>query len=137
MKRSKIFAGVIAVICIMLLTVSAYAAETRSSAQISSYQMNVTAGSGTLDIDFDVLGNGTMNKLGCQSIYVYLKDGTSWTYVTRVLEDSPGMSKTNSGYHTKVIYIPRTPEVEYMVVVTIFAENNAGRDARTETFYVP
>lgn len=124
-----------AVICIISLTISAFATET-SSAQIGAYEMDVSAGSGTLDTEFDVTGNGPVNKLGCESIYVYRWTGTGWTYVTSRLEDDEGMSKTNSGYHTEVIYIGCTAGVEYKVVVTIFAENDAGRDTRTEAFYL-
>lgn len=135
MKRNKVCAALIAVICIISLTVSAFAAET-SSAQIANYEMDVSAGSGTLDTEFDVAANGKANKLGCESIYVYRWTGTSWAYVTSVLEDDEGMSKTNSGYHTKVIYVNCTAGVRYKVVVTIFAENDAGRDTRTEVFYL-
>lgn len=135
MKRNKVCAALIAVICIISLTVSAFAAET-SSAQIANYEMSVRAGSGTLNTEFEVTGNGPVNKLGCESIYVYRKTDTGWAYVTSVLEDDEGMSKTNSSYHTKVIYVNCTAGVRYKVVVTIFAENDAGRDTRTEVFYL-
>lgn len=136
MKWRKACAGLMAIICMMSLVTSVFAAEARSSAQIAAYKMNVTSGAGTLATEFTVLGNGGMNKLGCQSIYVYRKTDTGWAYVTCRLEDYEGMSKTDSSYHTKVIYIGCTAGVQYKVVVTIFAENDAGRDARTEVFYL-
>lgn len=86
--------------------------------------------------EFAVTGNRAMNKLGCQSIYVYRKTDTGWTYVTSVLEDDEGMSKTNSSFHRNDIYIDCTAGVEYKVVVTIYAENDAGRDTRTQRFFV-
>lgn len=136
MKWRKVCAGLMAVICMMSLVTSAFAAEARSSAQIGTYEMSVISGAGKLATEFVVTGNGAMNKLGCQSIYVYRKTDSGWTYVTHLLEDDEGMSKTDSGYHSNVIYIDCTAGVEYKVVVTIFAENDAGRDARTNRFFV-
>lgn len=136
MKWRKVCAGLMAVICMMSLVTSAFAAEARSSAQIAAYQMNVISGAGTLATEFAVTGNRAMNKLGCQSIYVYSKTDTGWSYVTHMLEDDDGMSKTNSSFNRNTIYIGCTAGVQYKVVVTIFAENDAGRDARTEVFYL-
>lgn len=136
MKRNKVCAGLMAVLCIISLTVSAFAAETRSSAQIAAYEMSVSSESGTLVTEFEVIGNRAMNKLGCQSIYVYYMTDNGWTYVTSVLEDDEGMSKTDSAFIKNVIYIGCTAGVEYRVIVTIYAENDAGRDTRTETFYL-
>lgn len=136
MKRNKVCAVLLAVLCIISVTASALAAEARSSAQIAAYQMSVISGSGKLATEFVITGNGAMNKLGCQSIYVYRKTDSGWTYVTHVLEDDEGMSKPNSSYHSNTIYIDCTAGVEYKVVVTVFAENNAGRDTRTQRFFV-
>lgn len=136
MRQKRLCAGLMAIICVVMMTVPSFAAEARSSEQIFSYSMNVTAGKGTLDTYFTVTGKKTMDKIGCQSIYIYQKTGTSWTYVDCVLENSVGMSATNTHAHVNTISVNSVPGVEYRVVVTIFAENSSGRDTRTQNFVV-
>lgn len=46
------------------------------------------------------------------------------------------MSETDAGSHGNTIYIGCNDGVEYKVVVTLFAENSAGRDSRTDVFFV-
>lgn len=136
MKRTRLLAGLVALVCVAMTIVPTLAATVRSSEQIMSYSMDVTTGVGTLNTHFTVTGNGTMNKLGCQSIYVYQKTDAGWSYVCSVLENSAGMSQTNTYRHLNTIYIDSKAGVEYRVVVTIFAENSSGRDTRTQNFLV-
>lgn len=137
MKRTRISSLLIVVFCLISMVFAAFAAETRASDQISSYRMNAVVRNGSIIVEFSVRGNGRMEKLGCQSIYIYEKNGNSWSFVESILEDDDGMSKTNSSSHTNTIYCGYEAGTEYKVVVTVFAENSAGRDARTKTFYVP
>lgn len=98
--------------------------------------MNVTPTKGELNVKFSVTANGPANKVGCESIYVYEKSGTNWTFVDSRDEDDSGMSRNNYYAHANNIYFDSEAGVEYKVVVTIFAENDNGRDTRSETFYV-
>ena len=77
-----------------------------------------------------------MNKIGCESIEVYEKEGADWQLVESLDEDDEGMSSTNVPRHRNDIACDGEAGVEYKVVVTIFAENDAGRDTRTKTSYV-
>lgn len=136
MKRTRLFAFLLAFACMMQLAVPSSAITIMASSQITSYSMNVTASAGTLNVEFAITGKGTMDKIGCQSIYVYEKAGTSWSRVESLLEDDSGMSKINTYAHINTIYCDGEAGTSYKVVVTVFAENSAGRDARTQTFYV-
>lgn len=77
-----------------------------------------------------------MNKLGCESIKVYEKSGSRWISCETWDEDDTGMSRSNGAMYANTIYCDGDADVEYKVVVTIFAENDAGRDTRSQTFYV-
>lgn len=136
MKKNRFIALVLLLVSVMALMMPVFATETRASDQISLYVMDVYNGDGTLDIDFYIAGKGIMDKVGCESIYLYKKVNGEWLYVTRRLEHYDGMSDTNSAAHGNTIYMNCTDGVEYKVVVTLFAENSAGRDTRTDVFYV-
>lgn len=136
MKARKLAAFLMSIVCVTMLLVPALAAENRASDQIKQYGMTVTPGSGTLDVEFTITGTNSMNKIGCESIYVYKKVGTSWVYVTSRDEDDEGMSRTNFVTHQNMISIPCTAGIQYKVEVTVFAENSAGRDTRSKTFFL-
>lgn len=100
------------------------------------YWMDTTATEGAINISFSMTGKVIMDKLGCESIYIYEKVGTAWVYDNGKTENNTGMSATQRGNHGNTITFSGTAGVEYMVVVTLFAENSAGRDTRSQTFYV-
>ena len=101
------------------------------------YYIDASANKGSIEVFFEVYGKTKMDKLGCQSIKVYEKSGRRWVLVESYDENDAGMSKSSSSTHINTIYCDMSAEKEYQVVVTIFAENSAGRDTRSDTFYVP
>lgn len=138
MKNQRV-SSVIAIIAftfIFFLTVPTFAVEPKASQQISIYSMNVTPATDKLNVKFSVTANGPANKVGCESIYVYEKSGTKWIYVDSRDEDDLGMSKSGQFAYGNNIYFDSESGTEYKVVVTIFAENDEGRDTRTKTFFV-
>ena len=137
MNRKKIFAVLMACVCLFLLSVPALATESRASDQIRNYSMNAVARNGSIEVIFSIYGNGKVDKLGCESIKVYEKSGSRWSLVESYDEDDSGMSKSSSSAHINTIYCDMSAGSEYMVAVTIFAENSAGRDTRSDVFFVP
>lgn len=136
MKKSRLIAWVCVLTCVMTLIVPAFAVTERASDQIKLYMMDTIVTKGTISIEFSITGKGLTDKLGCESIYLYKKVGTAWVYTDSKGENDDGMSKTNKINHANTITFSGTAGVEYMVVVTVFAENSAGRDTRSETFFV-
>ena len=136
MKLKRYISFVLVFICMFTLTISAYAIENRASDQIALYNITVTPTSGTLNVKFSVSGTGVMEKIGCESIRTYEKSGTRWSLVDSMDENDPGMSRYNTNAQKNTIQFDGESGVEYKVSVTVFAENSAGRDTRTETFYV-
>ncbi|HIW17322.1 MAG TPA: hypothetical protein H9689_07630 [Firmicutes bacterium] len=131
MTRKRIAALFTAVIFMFLMSVSAMA---RASDQISAYAIDVTPLSGEVEVYFYVSGTGVKDKLGCESIYVYEVGNVipeeSWD------EYDSGMARRNGAAYGNSIYFDSEKGVEYKVVVTIFAEDDDGRDSRSKTFYV-
>ena len=134
-KRKRFISLLMAAVCMFLFAMPAFATA-RASIQINQYDMKVTPVTGTLNIYFSVTGNNAMDKIGCESIYVYEKSGSRWVLTDSWDEDDAGMSHTDSGFKVNTIYCDSEAGVEYKVVITIFAENSAGRDSRTRTIYV-
>ncbi len=134
MKRTRWISLFLMVALSLSLALPAFATEERASMQIENYEINVTVSRGKINVEFSVDGISKMDKLGCESIYIY-KD-TSSTPAGSRLEDDFGMSKTDASSHKNTISLPASAGVKYTVVVTIFAENSDGRDTRQETFSV-
>lgn len=118
----------------LILPVSAI--ESRASDQISSYYMEVTPTSGALAVYFNIIGTGKMDKIGCESIYVYKNVDGSWVFSQKMTEDDENMSNTSIHAHGDTIYCYEPGGYHYKVEVTLFSENSKGRDTRSRTFYV-
>ena len=121
---------------LMAMLVPASAFDTRASEQISLHSIDVSVSGGEIVTRFTIMGNATMDKLGCQNITIYEKRGSSWISVASFDEDDTGMSRTNAVQHSNSISWSCKSGVEYRVDVTVFAENSAGRDTRSKTVYV-
>ncbi len=136
MKIKKMLALVCACACLITLVVPAFASIDRASDQISSYRMETIVTKGAIHVEFSITGKNLTDKLGCQSIFLYEKVGSSWKLIAEKDEDDAGMSNTNQINHANTITFAGTAGVEYKVIVTVFAKNSEGRDARAKIFYV-
>lgn len=120
----------------LLLSVPAFALQDRASDQISRHDIKITPQEGRIVVKTSIYGNGFMNKLGCESIYFYEQYGSAWISDEWLLEDDYNMYNTNSVGYAANHYFDSEPSVRYMIVITLFAENDEGRDTIEETFYV-
>ena len=136
MKKNREIAFICILACIIALIVPASASSTRASDQIKGYMMDTIVTRGAINIEFSITGKVIMSKIGCESIYIYKKVGTAWIYDDDKTEDDPGMSVTKRGHLGNTITFSGTAGVEYMVVVTVFAEDDNAHDTRSKTFYV-
>ena len=125
MKRKKLYALILTIVCLLAFAIPSFASEPYASQQIMY-----------IDVEFDVTGAGRMEKIGCESIYIYRQSGSRWILDDSFTENDSGMIASNTVSHSNVISSSCSSESKYKVVVTIFAENSAGRDTRTQTKYV-
>lgn len=135
MKKKWLITFVCILVCVMSMAIPAFAMEARASQQIKTYDIDVSAQSNSIDAYFLVNGTGPMNKLGCERIDIYTKSGSSWIWSTGKSENDTGMSKTGGQLYANTISFSKSAGTRYRVAVTIFAEDNNGRDTRTEIFY--
>lgn len=136
MKRNRVISLFLAFVCVMSLSIPAFAASARASDQIMSYRMDTIVTEGAVNIEFSIVGRVSMNKIGCESIYLYRKSGNAWVLAASKKENDSGMSASNKGKYANTISFDGTAGTEYMVVVTVFAEDDAARDTRSKTSYV-
>lgn len=135
MKIKRVLSMILSIVCVVTLCTPVCAVESRASDQIAVYKMKVNPQSGYLAVYFSVTGPGNVDKLGCESIYVYKMEDMDWVLVETRLEDDSGMSEENTYHHTNSIHCSSERGEAYKIVVTIFSENSKGRDTRTETFF--
>ena len=136
MKRKKLYALILTIVCLLAFAIPSFASEPYASQQIMSYSISASSSNNYIDVEFDVTGAGRMEKIGCESIYIYRQSGSRWILDDSFTENDSGMIASNTVSHSNVISSSCSSESKYKVVVTIFAENSAGRDTRTQTKYV-
>ena len=134
MKTIKTVALIL--VFVMLLSFGALAVDSKSSDQISLYDIRVTPTTGYINVKASVYGPGQMDKIGCESIYVYEYRSAAWTLIGHDDESDPDMYVEDlAGYLVNKQYDTRAGR-EYKVVVTVFAEKDGVRDTRTRTYTV-
>lgn len=134
MKRLRILSLALAVV--MLLSVPAFAIGYRASDQLAAHTISISADPGEIYIYTSVTGTDTMNKIGCESIEIYRQVGSYWVTDYALDEDDDHMSNTNSISYAYSRTFDSIEGAYYMVEVTVFAEDDEGRDTRSKTVYL-
>ena len=134
MGKKKLLLLFCAVVCLASMVIPTFAQTNRASDQISDYWIVTTSSDSEINVDFSVTGTGSMNQIGCESIYIY--ESNSGRLVENFDENDSGMSKRNARKFANMVSANCNVGTRYRVVATIFAENSAGRDTRSQTFYV-
>lgn len=134
MKRLRILSLALAVV--MLLSVPAFAIGYRASDQIAKHSINITALPGQIYVYTSVTGAGIMDTLGCESIEIYRQVGSYWVTDYSYDEDDNEMTISKSASYAHTHYFNSIEGAYYMVEVTVFAEDDEGRDTRSKTVYL-
>lgn len=118
----------------MPVQANAASAEARASYYLDSYQAYVyPAGSGEIQVWFDVTGVDYMDEIGALSIHIYeSSDNSTWTYKTTYRHTSySSMLGTDDIFHAGHISYQGTAGKYYKAYVCIWA----GRDGDGDTRY--
>ena len=134
MKKTKVLA-LILVVC-TLLTIPSFAAEPRASEQIHMHLVYAVAEPGQIYVEASIYGNGIMDKIGCQSIDIFEDDNGWWSLCYTLSENDEDMSSEDTYGHIYANTFESEVGVDYYVLITVFAENENGRDSRTYEYYV-
>lgn len=113
--------------------VYALAAEARASAYLSGYGASiVTSSNGKINIEFRVVGTGTMTQIGASTVYIY-KNGTRIATRSYTAEGNEYMMGHNTYIHSGSVPYYGVAGQKYYAVVTFYAKNSKGSDTRTYT----
>ncbi len=121
---------VLCIISMLVVSVNAQEDGTFSSPFFASYDscIEVITGTTSIEIWFDVVGNGAMDEIGVSEIELERsRDGRDWTVVKTFLpEDYPQMICRNTGIAYD--YVPYTGDSGYVyrAYVTYHARNSRG-----------
>lgn len=129
----------ILLVCAMMLTTTAFAAETvepRGSDFFSASSVYFWNTSGrNYEIWFDVTAKGTMTELGASEIRVQRStDEVNWTTVrTYYKEDYSQMTDTSTVHHGDCVPFTATTGYSYRAIVYLYARNSSGSATMRET----
>ena len=134
MGKKKLLFLFCVIVYLVSMVIPTFAQTNRASDQISDYWVVTTSSDREINVEFSVTGTGSMNRIGCESIYIY--ENSSGRLVENFDENDYGMIEKNARKFVNMVSADCKVGTRYKVVVTIFAENSAGRDTRSQTFYV-
>ena len=128
----------ICLVAVMIVPIQAHASteeniEPRASYYLDSYQAYVyPAGSGEIQVWFNVTADDYMDEVGALSIHIYeSSDNSTWTYKTTYRHTNyPNMLATNDIFHCSYITYQGTAGKYYKAYVCIWAGKDGGGDTR-------
>lgn len=90
------------------------------------------AADGLLTLSYSVSAWGIMHALGAEQIVIWRQvDETSWVEALRYDETTSALWTAEGQHHSGQVRYQGWPATSYRVEVTLFAENDQGRDSRT------
>lgn len=130
----KLISVILVIVFLVGAPVYALAAEARASAWFSGYGASVVAsGSGKINIEFTVVGTGTMTKLGVSTIDIYKSNGTFVKTISYTASGNGYMMGYNTAFHSGSVPYSGVSGQKYYAVVTFYAKNSSGSDYRNYT----
>ena len=128
-KTLRIFAFII--VLTMLLSTVAFAA-TNASAYIAATNAFITRDGNTIEVNFWIVGTGTMDQIGVKYIYLYEKTGNTWYWVKTFAYTDPLYATTlmGSSTHYKAGYVTYSGSASksYYADCRFYAEKDGGSD---------
>lgn len=127
----------ILLVCMCLLTSTAFATE-KASEQISSYSIYAAAmGNGQIGMDFSITAPYYMEEIGAERIMVYELTSSGQKLRAEYTKDDSGMIETDSWFQANTIYFDGVVGKTYYITITVFATDyDGGSDSRTKSFTV-
>lgn len=123
-------------IMVLFTTVFATDIAPYASKYISSYDRYIWRNTdGSIGVEFDITGTGTMDQIGATKIVIQRQSGNSWIDVkTYTSSTTSALMGTNTYYHTaSVTYYGATSGYSYRARISIYAGNSSGSDSRVIT----
>lgn len=133
-KFKKIISLILVITILAAIPVYAAAAEARASAYFSSYSAYIsTSGSGKIDVNFNVVGTGTMTKIGSSVVQIFKADGTRVASCSFALNAYSYIMGYNTFSHSASVPYAGVSGQRYYAIVTFFAKDSKGSDTLNYT----
>ncbi len=125
---------ILVIVFLVSAPVHAMAAEARASAWFTGYGASIVAsGNGKINIEFRVVGTGTMTKLGASTIDIYKSNGTFVKTISYTASGNGYMMGYNTAFHSGSVPYSGVAGQKYYAVVNFYAKNSSGSDYRSYT----
>jgi hypothetical protein len=115
----------------LLLTTAAFAAM-EASAYINVTNAWIERDGNTVEVDFYIIGAGTMDQIGVKYIYLYEKNGYTWNLVKTYAYTDPLYASTlmASSIHAHAGYVTYSgsSNKQYYASCRFYAEKDGGSD---------
>ena len=131
--RKKIIRVVSFVVLLSLLLSSVAFASMNSSAYIASTSAYISKSGSDIKVYFLITGKNFMDKIGATYIYLYERNGNTWSLVQTFDSTDPAYSAQMMGTNTSaksshVTYTSGDSSKYYYAIVHFYAERNGGSD---------
>ena len=131
MKKRTIRVGVLIVIlCFALSTLAS--ASINSSAYIGYSNAHFSRSGNDVSIYFSVVGRGLMNEIGVSEIYLYEKNGNTWSLVYTFDSSDSNYTTAMLSYNTTAkashVTYSGSSTKEYYALLNFYASDNNGSD---------
>ena len=131
MKKKTLRSIALIIALTLVLSVAAIAAE-NASEYIAVTNAWITRDGNTVEVNFYVIGTGTMDMIGVKYVYLYEKTGNTWHLVETYDYTDPQYAADMMNYNSsaKAAYLPYSGSASksYYADCRFYAEKDGGSD---------
>ncbi len=127
------------IIAFTLLLPTVAFASMDASAYIAATSAWIERDGNTVEVDFFIVGTDTMDKIGLKYVYLYEKNGNSWSLVKTFAYTNPLYEETMMGsskaVHAAYLTYSGSANKQYYADCRFYAEKDGGYDTHQQ--YTP
>ena len=131
MKKNAFRIIALVVVLTLLLAVTATAAENASD-YIAATSAWITRDGNTIEVNFYIIGTGTMDQIGVKYVYLYESIPNGWTLVKTFSYTDPlyaaDMMNSNSSFKAAYLTYSGNENKTYFASCRFYAEKDGGSD---------
>ncbi len=130
--RKKTLGMIALIVALTLLLTTAAFAAMEASAYINVTNAWIERDGNTVEVDFYIIGTDTMDQIGVKYIYLYEKNGNTWSRVKTYAYTNPLYASTlmaSSTYvHAGYVTYNGSSSKQYFASCEFYAEKDGGSD---------
>lgn len=122
-------------VCLTVVLSTVASASTTASAYIaatSTWLTRDTNNPNIIEVNFYIVGTGTMDQIGAEWILLYVRDGNTWNLVKDFECTDPlyasTLMRSNSSAHVGYVTYTGSASKQYYATVRFYSEKDGGSD---------